>query len=141
MVPASFLTWERPVKLLPRLQHRGFNVYVNNCYKSIPLHTIHACGTIQTNRKHFPKGLPLAAVSCLNMGKFVWVSYRKILAMTWKDCKADSLIKTIDDPELGDSVKICWKLLRNGGSMPKAHKRSQQLLGRGGQEQSVSCGM
>ena len=98
------------VRLLRGLQHRGFNVYVDNFYTSIPLFYflsecgIYACGTIRTNRKHFPKDLLLPAISHLNTGEFVWATYHNILAMTWKDPKAVSLISTIHDPELGDSV-------------------------------------
>ena len=98
------------VRLLRGLQHRGFNVYVDNFYTSIPLfyflseRGIYACGTIRTNRKHFPKDLLLPAIFRMNTGEFVWATYRNILAMTWKDRKAVSLISTIHDPELGDSV-------------------------------------
>ena len=42
-------------------------------------------------------------------GEFVWATYHNILAMTWKDHKAVSLISTILDPELGDSVTRRWK--------------------------------
>ena len=57
------------VRLLRGLQHRGFNAYVDNFCISISLFYflsecgIYACGTIRTNRKHFPKDFLLPAIS------------------------------------------------------------------------------
>ena len=62
------------VRLLRGLQHRGFKVYFDHFYTSVPLfyylssRGISACGTIRTNRKFFPKEMLSKAVPGLTRG-------------------------------------------------------------------------
>ena len=114
------------VRLLDGLQHKGFNVYVDNFYTSVPLfhhlsnHGISACGIIRTNRKYFPIKMLLPAAPGLNQGEFVWAAYKSMIALTWKDRKPVSFISTIHDPHLGNSYQTSksWRsLLRNGDKL------------------------
>ena len=98
------------VRLLRGLQHKGFQVYFDNFYTSVPLfyylssRGISACGTMRTNRKFFPREMLSEAVPGLTRGEFVWASYKDLLALTWKDRKAVSFLSTIHDPDLGEQV-------------------------------------
>ena len=98
------------VRLLSGLQHKGFKVYVDNFYTSVPLfhhlsnHEISVCGTIRTNRKYFPKEMLLTAATGLNWGESVWAAYKSMIALTWRDRKPVSFISTIHDPDLGNTV-------------------------------------
>ena len=76
------------VHLLCGLQHRGFQVYFDNFYTSVPLFYYlsscgnSACGTIRTNCKFFLKEMLSDSVPGLTRGEFVWASYKDLLALT-----------------------------------------------------------
>ena len=76
------------VNLMNGFQHRGYELYIDNFYTSIPLlyflslRGIRACGTMRSNRKYFPKAELIAEAKGqkLKRGKFAYESYHDLCA-------------------------------------------------------------
>ena len=101
------------VNLMNGFQHRGYELYIDNFYTSIPLlyflslRGIRACGTMRSNRKYFPKAELIAEAKRqkLKHGQFAYASYRDLCALLWKDRKDVFILTSIHDPVLGPAVK------------------------------------
>ena len=113
--------------LTKAFQHKGYKLFIDNFYTSVPLlfylsmNGIRACGTIRSNRKHFPK-LALSQEAKrlkLKRGEFVSASYRDQLAILWKDRKEVYMLSTIHDPVNGTPVKRKFKAQGNQGFTEK----------------------
>ena len=113
--------------LTKAFQHKGYKLFIDNFYTSVPLlfylsiNGIRACGTIRSNRKHFPK-LALSQEAKrlkLTRGGFVSASYRDQLAILWKDHKEVYMLSAIHGPVNGTPVKCKFKAQPNQGFAEK----------------------
>ncbi|PIO10564.1 hypothetical protein AB205_0122880 [Aquarana catesbeiana] len=83
---AGKIVWD----LVSPLFGKGYHLYVDNYYTSVPLfshlfdHQIGACGTVRPNRRGFPQRL---VDSRLRLGERACLQCNNLLAMKWRDNK------------------------------------------------------
>lgn len=85
-------------QLLNPLLEKGYHVYVDNFYSSLPLfRNLHrkntpACGTVRTNRKGFPQSL---VNKKLRRGEAASLRNEEILAVKWRDRRDVYMLSSI----------------------------------------------
>ena len=83
------------VNLVKEYKHKGYKLYIDNFYTSVPLLSylfqvgIGACGTIRANQKYYPIVALKEEAKCqkLEHGQFVYASHGCLLAILWIDRK------------------------------------------------------
>jgi len=106
------------VDLLKDLTHRGHNLYVDNYYTSVPLFVylqkqgILCCGTMRSNRKHFPHGLLGKDVKRMERGESRFASCKALIALVWKDSKPVYFLSTIHNSAPG--LPVSRNIKKNG---------------------------
>jgi len=97
------------VRLVAGLEHKNHVVFMDRFYTSpilysyLCVHGIHACGTVQTNRKFFPKQLILPKKE-LQRGQHKYLCSDNISAVVWYDRRPIYFLSTYHDPTVTSSV-------------------------------------
>ena len=126
-------------KVVLELTHSLFGkyhqIYCDNFFSTIPLfrtlynNKTYACGTIRTNRKHFPKNILLDANS-INRGEHRFSQSAELVAFVWKDNKPVTSLSTLSDPQ---ATTIVHRRQRDGTSLgvscPLAIKLYNEFMG------------
>lgn len=92
------------------IQNKNHCLYMDNYFTSVPLLNylkikgIHACGTVNSSRKHLPKMKPDSA---LKIGDYDWeISDKNCVSIVkWKDKRIVNLLSNFHDPKNVTQVK------------------------------------
>ena len=87
--------------LLTGFEGKGYTLYMDNFYSSVPLFQelrvmkIGACGTVRSNRKDLPKELKKVKLKCGERLK-IWQSLNNtMIACTWQDTGRVNMLSTV----------------------------------------------
>ena len=82
------------MNLVKGLEHKNYDIYMDNYHTSVPLYLaladkeIGACSTIRANHTFFPKAALVDEVKLQPRGTFAWKANDSLLSMLWKDRKS-----------------------------------------------------
>ena len=100
------------MNLVKGLEHKNYDVYIDNYHTSVPLFLALAdngnwCAsdTIPANRKFFPKAALVDEVKRQPRETFSWRANDSLLSMLWKDRKSILFLLSIHQPEQGEPAK------------------------------------
>ena len=98
------------VGLVKELAHKGYTLYMDNFYTSVPLaiflqaQGILCCGTMRANRKHYPAAKLSSNVRGMKRGESVWASHKGLLALMWKDRKPVFFLSSAHDASMAEPI-------------------------------------
>ena len=103
------------LELMDGLEHTHHKVYMDNYYTSLTLFLalhrkgVNACGTAQTNRKHYPEAIKIPPKTKLPQGYMDYRSRGPLLATVWSGKRIINLLTTMHAATIPTTVKRITK--------------------------------